>query len=332
MALPESIAGFAVFPVTYTADATHIIYGKAHSASKKNNDKILPIGRTLFIVNVPPFATEREIILFFKPAGIVERVVFDQKAAEDEAMNAISDSESDDEGDEQMQVDNDVVGESSKSKRKGKNVEEKPVVVPIPTVSLRTIRKTGRTAYVIFLDNSSLSKALTPPYKPRPWPRSSEPMGLEHYRALYRACRPPLDAVREHGESAIKLYDYEEAQKKQKSKYKKGEAIVDEDGFTLVTRGGAYGKTLGGGVGVASKHFQKTSETQRNRKKKEAKEKEDFYAFQKHEKKRQGKLRNVFIFLLITHYFIELIDLRKKWKEDVEKVEKLKRTRRFKPY
>lgn len=28
----------------------------------------------------------------------------------------------------------------------------------------------------------------------------------------------------------------------------------------------------------------------------------------------------------------ELIDLRKKWQEDVEKVEKLKKARRFKPY
>ena len=53
--------------------------------------------------------------------------------------------------------------------------------------------------------------------------------------------------------------------------YKKGEAIMGEDGFTPVTRGGAYGKTLGGGVGVASKKFQRSarqarSKTQKKRK------------------------------------------------------------------
>ena len=68
---------------------------------------------------------------------------------------------------------------------------------------------------------------------------------------------------------------------------------MDEDGFTLVTRGGAYGQTMGGGVGVATKRFVETGEAsasaKRQRKKKKEKEKEGFYAFQKHEQKRQRK-------------------------------------------
>ena len=85
-------------------------------------------------------------------------------------------------------------------------------------------------------------------------------------------------------------FDWEQAKKKQQSKYKKGEAVVDDDGFTLVTRGGAYGQTVGGGVAIASKRFQQTGSTsKRNRKnKKEPKEKDSFYAFQIHEKKRKG--------------------------------------------
>ena len=102
--------------------------------------------------------------------------------------------------------------------------------------------------------------------------------------------RPTLANVREYADTAIQAYDYAQARLKQKSKYKKGEAIVDEDGFTLVTRGGAYGQTVGGGVGVASKKFQKEGVTsKRTRKnKKEPKEKDAFYAFQVHEKKRRG--------------------------------------------
>ena len=102
----------------------------------------------------------------------------------------------------------------------------------------------------------------------------------------------------------MELFEYEQEKKKQNSKYRKGEAIVDDDGFTLVTRGGAYGQTLGGGVGVASKKFQdevrKGSGGGRVRKnKKEPKEKDAFYAFQIHEKKRKGNvstLHSIIIF------------------------------------
>jgi len=102
---------------------------------------------------------------------------------------------------------------------------------------------------------------------------------------------------------------------RQNSQYRKGEAIVDEDGFTLVTRGGAYGQTLGGGVAVASKKFQQTGQPRSRNNKKEKKEKEGFYGFQKAEKQRK-----------------ELLDLKRKWEEDKAKVEKLKASRRFNPY
>lgn len=82
-------------------------------------------------------------------------------------------------------------------------------------------------------------------------------------------------------------FEFDLAKTKQKSAHRKGEAIMDEDGFTLVTRGGAYGQTLGGGVGVASKAFEKTGLTG-SKKRKEPKEKDTFYAFQKAEQQRKG--------------------------------------------
>ena len=125
---------------------------------------------------------------------------------------------------------------------------------------------------------------------PRPWPSSSEPRGLAHYISKYDSARPPLSAVREYADTSLELYDYELALKKQamKSQYKKGEAIVDEDGFTLVTRGGAYGQTVGGGAGVASKKFELERGKSQSRKKKLPKEKKMFYAFQVNETKRSG--------------------------------------------
>jgi len=62
--------------------------------------------------------------------------------------------------------------------------------------------------------------------------------------------------VRAHADSAIARFDFDLAARKaalrRESKYKKGEALVDEDGFTLVVRGGAYDPAVGGSVGFAS--------------------------------------------------------------------------------
>lgn len=87
--------------------------------------------------------------------------------------------------------------------------------------------------------------------------------------------------------------------RKNNSKYKKGEAIVDDDGFTLVTRGGVYGQTVGGGVGVASKKFmdevvagkgEGEQETPAlRRKKRKQKEKEGMYSHQLREKRIKGE-------------------------------------------
>ncbi|KAL4070524.1 hypothetical protein J3A83DRAFT_4358690 [Scleroderma citrinum] len=94
----------------------------------------------------------------------------------------------------------------------------------------------------------------------------TEPSGLAHYHTLCDAQHPPLDIVRAHTDI-----------------YHKGEVIMNEDRFTLVTHGGVYGQTVGGGVSIASKQFNSTRHIG-SKKKKKPKEKDSFYAFQKAEK------------------------------------------------
>ncbi|KAI6005464.1 ribosomal RNA-processing protein 7-domain-containing protein [Pisolithus albus] len=323
MSLPKVVSGFTVIPVAY-ARSTHIIYAKAHASSSKPMKSTLPPERTLFLVNVPVDATERELSLFFRYAGTVERVVFDQNDLADPELQGHasgSGSDSEEEGEEgpdsSMEVDTEDNAETRRRKsRKDKSKDEPapPNVVPLPAGPHRTLRKTGAVAHVVLLDSSALTKALTALPKPRSWPSSDEPRGLARYRALYDEQRPPLDIVKAHADTAMELYEFELAKSKRKSAYRKGEALVDEDGFTMVVRGGAYGKTLGGGVSVASKQFQSTGKTG-NKKKKEPREKMSFYAFQKAEKQRQA-----------------IMDLKKNFEEDKARVEKLKRSRRFKPY
>jgi len=315
MSLPSTVGGFSVLPVSYAGTSTHYIYARPHAASKKNASQTLPDGRTLFLVNVPPDATERELVLLFKGSGTVEKVVFDLDPQE--TLLEPDDSDDDDEEDEEAAEEAvDGAAEMQPRKRRKLNKPIPPKVVPLPSKPLRRLRPTGRTAHLVFLDASSLDRALAPQPKTRTWPTSGEePSGLAHYTALHDTLRPPLDIVRAHADSAMELFEFELKQTKQKSQYRKGEAIVDEDGFTLVTRGGAYGQTLGGGVGVASKKFQESGETRARNKKKEPKQKAGFYAFQKAEKQRN-----------------ELMELKKNWEADKAKVEKLKAARRFNPY
>ncbi|KAI6042424.1 ribosomal RNA-processing protein 7-domain-containing protein [Pisolithus marmoratus] len=304
MSLPKLVSGFTVIPVAYPR-STHILYAKAHASSSKSTKPTFPPDRTLFLVNIP------------------QRVLFDQNDLGDpelqgNTLGSGSGSEEDSDGpDSSMEVDTEGNTETQRRKsRKDKKRDEPapPAVVPLPTNPHRTLCKTGAVAHLVFLDSSSLTKALIPPPKPRSWPSSEEPRGLARYRALYDEQRPPLDIVKAHADTAIELYEFELAKSRRKSTYRKGEAIVDEDGFTLVTRGGAYGKTLGGGVAVASKQFQAISKTG-SKKKKELKEKTSFYAFQKAEKQRQA-----------------IVDLKRNFEADKARIEKLKQSRRFKPY
>ncbi|CCO26433.1 hypothetical protein BN14_00457 [Rhizoctonia solani AG-1 IB] len=122
----------------------------------------------------------------------------------------------------------------------------------------------------------------------------------------------------------MQRFDFEQNAKRAAaaSQYKKGVPIIDDDGFELVTRGGAYGKTVGGGVGVASKKFElaaKSGGLAAGKKKKKGRDKskdlEGLYAHEQREKKRKA-----------------FMDLRERFDEDKKKVAKLKSMRRFKPY
>ena len=270
----------------------------------------------MFLVNLPPDATEREVVLFFKHAGTVERVVFAGEkdgVQDDDVEDDVEDSD-EDEMDKDSQDDETVETAPPRKKRKtskGASKPAPPVVTLLPPRPTRSFRESGSTAHVVFTDASSVARALVPAKKDRPWPSDPEgPIGLDHYAALWASLRPPLDVVKTHADSWMELFDYEQAKKKQQSKYRKGDAIVDDDGFTLVTRGGAYGQAVGGGVGVASKKFQNEvrkggGASKRNRnKKKEPMEKEAFYSFQIHEKKRNGGSLPVgFIHTCIDFYY-----------------------------
>ncbi|KAF8524583.1 ribosomal RNA-processing protein 7-domain-containing protein [Hysterangium stoloniferum] len=339
MASPSKIAEFTILPILYQKSTQHFLYLKQHRKSGTHKLEGLPNDRTLFVVNIPPDATARELTLFFNPCGHVERVLFQRDAWSPEEFATLVESDGEDEdededmgGVEKMDAEADMDDASSQQQKKRKiarkkqtdKIPPKLISLPEPDLPLRTFRHTGASAHVIFTDEGSLTRALelrTSRVWP-PTPGKIAPSGLAHYTALYAAQRPSLSDVKTHADTYLEVYEHNKALTKRKSQFKKGEAIVDEDGFTLVTRGGAYGQTVGGGVAVASKQFIKSINDgrgakpgRRNKTKAKPHEKDNFYKFQVHEQKRN-----------------ELVDLKAAFEKDKEKIAELRASRRFNPY
>jgi len=138
--------------------------------------------------------------------------------------------------------------------------------------------------------------------------------------------------------------------------------VMDEDGFTLVTRAGAKGQNSDGVITITAAK----AEDVKNLKPKK-KELQDFYRFQMREAKRDSTSSSpTFSFFLANFFFhsffavhvlephknlddltieltshcalpcslltLELVDLRRKFEEDKLRIEALKVNRRFKPY
>ena len=76
----QEIHGFRVLPVTYDEGVQHYMYIRAHVSAQQ--DTKYPAGRTLFVVNIPPDATQQAMRDLFRKAGTVEAV--DVRRASDE--------------------------------------------------------------------------------------------------------------------------------------------------------------------------------------------------------------------------------------------------------
>ncbi|XP_046447845.1 ribosomal RNA-processing protein 7 homolog A-like [Daphnia pulex] len=74
-----SIQGFRCIETRFSDKCTagHTLFYKEHAVRNSHPSK--PVGKTLFVLNVPPYYTERSIKELFKAAGSVESVCFEEK-------------------------------------------------------------------------------------------------------------------------------------------------------------------------------------------------------------------------------------------------------------
>ncbi|CAG9837147.1 unnamed protein product [Diabrotica balteata] len=239
-------SGFKVLPLVFSTYSTssHDVFIKEHSVRAISEDK--PPGQTLFMLNVPPTATEEGLKNAFSSVGNIKRIIFESNTEEE--------------------------GDGFKR------------------------------AYIVFNKREQLIRALKLQTL-NPMSTENEPVeiGLGLWIENYNKTICDPDVLRE--EVSAFMADFDSQDKKDKK-----EENVDDEGWTVVTKGGRK-PGLSRKESLANKLNEKV---QKGAKKKELK---NFYTFQIRESKKE-----------------KIALLRKSYKEAKEKVRIMKQERKFKPY
>ncbi|KAF9383648.1 Ribosomal RNA-processing protein 7 [Podila verticillata] len=315
----DQISNFHILPIhmpalTSTSSAykniIHYLYFKKHESPKA--DPKTPKDRTLFVLNVPVDATEDHFRDLFKPYGRIAAVHFISRIRDTSLTKEEREHQEELERLEREALAEEEANTGKKGAKKGKKNAK---VEDHHHHHHRTLYASGSHAYVVFLEEQELAKALTMKRKKRSWIDSGSEdtkltsLGVSKWIQEYHHKRPAPAALQ------TKVDDYMD--KFERSEYEAEQAalarhnVMDEDGFTLVTS--AKGTKGANSDGVISIKAVKAEDVKHIKPKK--KELQDFYRFQMREAKRD-----------------KLVDLRRKFEEDKIRIEALKVNRRFKPY
>jgi len=288
-----------------TIPVSHYIYFKKHESYR--NDEDTPAGCTIFVCNLPVDTTIPHLKHIFKHCGHIINCKMNKSPTD-----LLENSEEILMEDEEME---NIFG--------------------------RETYTTGITAHVVFSDEDGVERALTMKQKTRAWKPDNSfddeeeeieeevsdmeaddddtldfdpeadamPIGYKKWMQQYKYTRPRPKALKTRVDNY--MVNFTRMEEIEKLELDKKASIVDEDGFTLVTRRTRRNtnKTEDGASVTAARY-----EDVKNLKPKK-KELQDFYRFQMKEKKRN-----------------ELADLRRKFEEDKKRIAELKSSRRFKPY
>ncbi|CAB4480955.1 hypothetical protein RhiirA5_408172 [Rhizophagus irregularis] len=307
-------------PSTFTS--IHYCYFKSHESRNTNNDdndKHLPLNSTLFISNLPIDSTEAHIKHLFQECGKIDRIIFNEVIKDDEFLTNIVNGSDNNEGENNNGLnENESIQQGKKSKKKKKrkpNMQggiEKNVIRNFEEGGLRKLLIPDSSAHIVFQNSEGLKKALEMTQKKRIWTIKDvveiPSLGLSRWLQDYRLHRPGQIKLQEEVDEYMRKFEEAELERHKALEAKLNQP--DEDGFIMVTRVGRRSANTDGTITVTAAK----PEEIKNLKPKN-KELTDFYRFQMRETKRN-----------------KLIDLRKKFEEDKEKIAKLKAARRFKPY
>ncbi|XP_025104636.1 ribosomal RNA-processing protein 7 homolog A-like [Pomacea canaliculata] len=263
------VEDFYVIPVQFDTRCNHphYLYLKKHVT--RENDEAKPKDRTLFIVNVPPYATEESLRRVFSSCGKVLKVFLHEKPT------------------------------------KGEPPQEKSKFFPVHRPP-----QGFKVAYIVFKQSNSVDKALNLPYsKPLILSTSDAPIvtGIAKWKREY-VDRTSIDISEMKREIDEFMSDFDKLTAEKEKKAKEMEGQADDEGWITVTR-------VGKNKGAPRTEAEAKRVTSKDKKRRKEKELINFYSFQVRESKKQ-----------------EIMELRRKFEEDKQKIALMKAARKFRPY
>lgn len=365
--------GFLAVPValprtTLRQSAQHWIYARKHtanSASSSSNDEQLVADRTLFLANLPIDTTESHLREIFLNAGPISVIKF---------RHALT-SEEEDEREERAEGEEEDADESAvrthhtaRSQSAGSlSLNKVPRVVALPSMDPRVAMgsqpflPTSSSAHVVFLDATSLHRALSALEKGVKWvdpfksirkeaqrqaqldsqqssassARKSRTTTSASFLVLAGAGVPPTGLqflLEQHNASRPELNDVKQWADSRIAlyQYRKAHPLPRKIGVRGVTVG-PNGELLDEDgfiiVQRSGKYGRAGTSAATGGSVAIAKSN-----FQENQKKKSAGLQDFYRFQMREKKREQLADLRSKFEADKEKVAKLKAGRRFKPY
>lgn len=266
----DTIEGFRVLKVKFRENckSSHDVFFKPHSV--RSDEICKPADRTLFVANIPPWATAESVKRIFQPNGSIEAVYFQSEPSI------------------------------------GSPPEPSDPLFPSPDDPYR-VGHGFKYAYVVFSKPSGQSNCMTK-------------MDLSFVRCCSSLDHPIAVGVKkwceEYNSLVVKdsvlqgnideyMADYDDKVAKEKQEDEElGEA--DEDGWVTVTKAAKK---------RPARAKKEAGRVEKRGKKKKKKELKNFYAFQMKDEK-----------------LSRIQELRKKFEDDKQKINKMKMERKFRPF
>ncbi|PVH89224.1 hypothetical protein DL98DRAFT_402513 [Cadophora sp. DSE1049] len=299
----SQIGEYTILPITipsspaYPKPTTHTIYLRPHAPKiPTENDS-----RSLFLVNAPVDSTSEHLRAVFASligAGRFESVSFEhEKKPASPSVTTLA-----------------VAGTVSNKKRKrGEDTaSSEGLDFPLPQIWNRDLRKSGSTAVVVLVDESSVESALKAARRLGKKSREGEryvwgegkdgvpPLGSAHYAAHQKLRFPSKLELQKNVDAFMTTFNALEESKALEAKRTRN--VPDEDGFVTVVRGGRSGPAR-----MEDAERKRVELEKKEEEKREGLRKGDFYRFQGRERRK-----------------VEMGELVRRFEGDRRRVEELK--------
>ncbi|KAJ2401645.1 hypothetical protein GGI23_001263 [Coemansia sp. RSA 2559] len=324
----EEISGYKVLPVRFgsnveeenTEDGSlHYLYFKQHNGGK-GGDVLTPMSRTLYMYNLPADTTERDIRRLFQGVARIARVIFHDVVGQDAIKaNAVNGKMTSELATAMAgAADAQTKGQKKKKQQQQqqKGDEDEDEIKPVPRTHLL---RSGASAHIVLLEDEEMAKVLTMKAGTVwEWPSRDadgvknplEYCGISRYIYEHRAAQPPTDVLKAEVDSY--MAKFEEAQYERERMLTQEQNVPDADGFVTVIRRGRNTRNNDGSAFVTAASVDEAREAGR--------------------KKKDVAFGNMYRFQMRERKNDQLLELRKKFEEDKEKIARMRQSRLFRPY